>query len=289
MTDELNEIYYSVYMFNFINEKKYIGITTYNPEKRKREHLSCSRKLKPQYILHKAIKLYGEKSFEMTILEKTKNKDELKLLEKKYIKEYNTYFENGNGYNMTYGGEGNFGYKFTEEMKLKMSQKRKELIKNNPEIIKKWKESMKNFWTEDKKLSMSILKIEQIKNNPEIIEKWKESMKNYWTEDKKEKQSLLKKEQFNKNPELAKEISEIQKIRGNTLEGKIRGNPKPFNVYTLNGEHIGMFDYVPFVVNYILNEQKLLNNITEKTLGNSIRRVLSGKRNNTHGFSFKYI
>ena len=147
---------------------------------------------------------------------------------------------------------------------------------------------MKNYWTEERKLAMSILKKEQIKNNPQITEKWRES-RGEWTKEEKEKQSLLKKEQFVKNPELAKEISKRNKIRGSTLEGKIRGKPKPFIVHTLDGEYIGTYDYVPFAVNSILNEKKLLMDITENTFGKNIRRVLSGERNQTKGFTFKYI
>ena len=128
---------FAVYMFIFKNGKKYVGITIRNPEIRKNEHLSCSRNPKPKYLVHKAIKLHGEHSFEMIILATTDNKDELKSLEVKYIQEHNTYFENGLGYNMTLGGEGNFGYKFTDEIKLKMSQIRTELLKNNPEIVEK--------------------------------------------------------------------------------------------------------------------------------------------------------
>jgi len=167
MIDEINDENYIVYILIFTNGKKYVGITTRRCEERKREHLSCSRNENPKYILHKAIKLYGENSFDMIILETTKNVNELKLLEKKYIQLHNTYFENGLGYNMSLGGEGNFGYKFTDEIKLKMSQIRKELIKNNPEILEKWKETMKNYWTVEKKLAMSILKKEYYKNNPD--------------------------------------------------------------------------------------------------------------------------
>ena len=136
---------------------------------------------------------------------------------------------------------------------------------------------------------MSLLKKEQIKNNPQIIEKWKESMKNYWTEEKKNELSLLKKEQFKNNPELSKQISERQTIRGNTLEGKKRGDPKSFDVHNLNGEYIATYDFVPYAVNDLINEKKLLNDITENSLGKSIRRVLLGERNHTKGFTFKYI
>jgi group I intron endonuclease len=276
-----------VYVIIFKNGKKYVGITTNNPTKRKIEHISCSRVAKPKYLLHKAIKLYGENSFEMNILSTTHDKDKLRLLEIKYIQEENTYFENGFGYNMSRGCEGNFGYKFTDEAKLKMSQFRKELFKNNPSILEKWKETMKNYWTEEKKMAMSLLKKEQHKNNPSIVEKWRES-RGEWTDEQRKEQSLLKKEQFKNNPALAKEISNRNKIRGNTLEGKIRGKPKPFDVHNLNGEFIGTYNYVPFAVNDILNEKKLLNDTTEKTLGSSIRRVLSGERNHTKGFTFIY-
>jgi group I intron endonuclease len=288
MIDEINDKNCTVYMLIFTNGKKYIGITTRSPEERRREHIYCSRNKTPKYILHKSIKLYGENSFDMIILETTTNVSELKLLEQKYIQEHNTYFQNGLGYNMTLGGEGNFGYKFTDEIKMKMSLIRKELIKDNPEILEKFKKSMKNYWTEEKRLAMSIHKKEYYINNPEAIEKWKES-RGEWTDEQRTNHSLIVKEKFKNDPERAKNISKRMKIHQNTLEGKIRGTPKPFNVHKKNGEYIGTYDYVPFAVNDILNERKLLSNITEKCFGSSIRRVLSGKRTHTKCMVFKYI
>ena len=279
---------YSVYALIFNNTKTYIGLTTRSIEIRKKEHISCSIRKNPKYLLHKAIKKYGEESFEMITLETTNNKDELKMLEKKYIKEYNSYFENEIGYNMSLGGEGNFGYKFTDEIKIKMSQIKKEMYKNNPILIEEWKQKIKKYWTNENKQKMSNLKKEQHKNNPQIVEKWRKS-RGEWTEDQRIKHQLIVKNNFEKNPERAKQISERMKIFGNTLEGKIRGDPKPFNVHNLNGVYIGTYNYVPFAVNDILNEKKLLNDISEITLGKNIRRVLSGERNHTKGFMFKYL
>ena len=287
MVDQIEGIL-TVYMFIFKNNKKYVGITTRPPEKRKSEHISCSGKPNPTFLVHKAIKLYGNDSFEMVILATTTCKDDLCSLEQKYIQEYNTYFENGMGYNMTLGGEGNFGYKFTDEVKLKMSQSKKTFLQNNPQHIEHHKAVMKKYWTDENKLAMSILKKEQLRNNPEIIEKQRKS-RGEWTDEQRAKCSLIVKEQFKKNPERAKQISIRTKIRGNTLEGKKRGNPKPFNVHLLNGEFIGTYDYVPFAVNDILNERRLLNDITEKTLGSNIRRVLTGTRTHTKGLTFKYV
>ena len=279
---------YSVYAFIFSNKKIYIGITIRCIEIRKKEHIYCSRKKNPKYLVHKAIKKYGEESFVMITLETTNNEDELKMLEKKYIKEYNSYFENEIGYNMSLGGEGNFGYKFTDEIKIKMSQIKKEMYKNNPILIEEWKQKIKKYWTNENKQKMSDLKKEQHKNNPQIVEKWRKS-RGEWSDEQIIEHSLIVKENFEKNPERAKQISERMKIFGNTLEGKIRGEPKPFDVHSLNGVYIGTYNYVPFAVNDILNEKKLLNDITETTLGKNIRRVLSGERNHTKGFMFKYI
>ena len=277
-----------IYMFIFPNGKKYVGLTTHTPEKRKLEHLSCSRKSKPKYLVHKAIKLFGEDAFEMVILAHANNKNELTSLEQKYIQEYNTYFINGPGYNMTLGGEGVFGYKFTEEVKHKMSQAKKLFLKNNPTYIEIHKKRMSEYWNEDRKLAMSILKKEQIKNNPQITDKWRKS-RGEWTDEERTVHSLVVKENFKNNPERAKQISERMKIFGNTLEGKKRGRPKPFDVYDLNGKYIGTYDYVPFAINDILNEKKILNNVNAKSFGNSVRRVLTGERNHTKGLTFKYI
>ena len=122
MTDK---IYGIIYKISFPNGKKYIGQTRNSIKQRKGEHISCSRSNKPKYILHKAIKLYGEESFEMIEIANAINKEELNSLEIYYIKENNTYFKNGSGYNMTFGGEGNSGYVFTDEIKKKMSINKK--------------------------------------------------------------------------------------------------------------------------------------------------------------------
>ena len=282
-------VYGYIYIIIFPNDKKYIGQTTTSLKQRKCEHISCSRGKTPKYILHKAIKLYGEDLFEIKEIGNASNREELNSLEIYYIKEYNTYFKNGQGYNMTYGGEGSSGYTFTDEIKFNMSILKKEFLKTHPVYVTKFKEFMKEFWTDEQRLKMSILKKEQIKNNPEIIKKWRKS-RGEWTEEEKEKQSIIKKEQFKNNPELAKNISERMTIFGNTLEGKKRGDPKPFHVYDKKtGVKIGTYDYVPFAVNDILNEKKLLIDISEESLGKSIRRVLSGERNHTKGYTFTYI
>ena len=94
---------------NKFNGKVYIGKTTRSLEKRKEEHIKYAKKHK-NFILYRAINKYGIDNFEFEIIDETDNKNELTLLEQKYIKQYNSYigFEICNGYNMTRGGEGGF-------------------------------------------------------------------------------------------------------------------------------------------------------------------------------------
>jgi hypothetical protein len=187
---------------------------------------------------------------------------------------------------MTLGGEGTFGYVFTENDKLKMSQSKKEYIKNNSVYLINLQKASQNYWTIEKKEEMSMFKKEQIKNNPEITEKWRKT-RGEWTIEQKKEHSRIVKEKFAENPKRANDISERMKIFAKTLEGKKRGHPQPFIVH-LNGEYIGTYDYVPYAVDDILNK-KMLINICEKSFGKSIRRVLSGERNHTKGFTFSYI
>jgi group I intron endonuclease len=70
-------------------------------------------------LLNRAYKKYGENYFKREIIEYCEI-DELNNKEKLYIKQYNTKFPHG--YNLTDGGDGNKGLKFTKEQKQKISQ-----------------------------------------------------------------------------------------------------------------------------------------------------------------------
>ena len=70
-------------------------------------------------LLNRAYKKYGETYFKREIIEYC-DIDELNDKEKSYIKQYNTKFPHG--YNLTDGGDGNKGLKFTKEQKQKVSQ-----------------------------------------------------------------------------------------------------------------------------------------------------------------------
>ena len=115
---------YSIYKItNKINGKNYIGYTA-NWLERKKEHIRCAKK-GSKFLLHCAIRKYGEDSFEWELI--CQSKDSYHLLnemEPYFIKEYNSFYLTGHGYNMTWGGEGTRGPK-TEEHKRKIQASNK--------------------------------------------------------------------------------------------------------------------------------------------------------------------
>lgn len=113
-----NEIYK---ITNKINNKIYIGLTIQGVKVRFLHHLYEARSGSP-FPIHRAIRKYGEENFELEIVKSIESSEELKELEKFYIKEFkanNRQF----GYNMTEGGDGTFGRLHSEETKEKIRQK----------------------------------------------------------------------------------------------------------------------------------------------------------------------
>ena len=94
---------------NKINDKSYIGQTTYNIKKRSHEHIKFSEH-GSNTVFHKAIRKYGKENFEWELLRECNSIDELNKEEQHYIKKYDTFISNGNGYNMTVGGKNNVLY-----------------------------------------------------------------------------------------------------------------------------------------------------------------------------------
>lgn len=98
--------------------KSYIGKTINSLSQRKNEHLRKVKFSNHTNHFHNAIKKYGKDDFMWEIIDTCDDEDKLNSLEVKYIFEYDTY---NSGYNLTLGGEGQTGYKYTEEHSKKMS------------------------------------------------------------------------------------------------------------------------------------------------------------------------
>lgn len=106
---------YCVYCHtNKINGKKYIGITSQNPEKRWRN----GDGYKNNKYFYRSIKKYGWHNFFHEILYVDLRKEDAERLEIKLIAEYET-TNNEKGYNIEAGGNGT--EKFTDDIKSKIS------------------------------------------------------------------------------------------------------------------------------------------------------------------------
>jgi len=105
---------------NIVNGKKYIGRSN-NLNKRLKQHLfylkNKNYKKENRYLINSFHK-HGENNFKFYIVEKCLEEN-LSEREVFYIKEWNTKVPNG--YNLTDGGEGTSGYKFTDEQKKNLS------------------------------------------------------------------------------------------------------------------------------------------------------------------------
>ena len=95
---------------NDINDKVYIGKTVYTVNQRFKRHLQDARNYKCNSKLHRAILKYGEEHFYPIMIEKCSDK-EASDKEKYYIQLYDSV---KNGYNISYGGEGESQVDFQE-------------------------------------------------------------------------------------------------------------------------------------------------------------------------------
>lgn len=152
---------YRVYLItNLVNDKKYVGITHNSIEHRFQEHLQKSRMESSNWILHRALRKYGQDNFKLELLEDNVPKDIIGERENYYI---NLYDSLNHGYNMTAGGAGISGYTFTKEC-VKARTKKIITPERNAKISKALKG--KPFKEEHKKkLSIGMKKFHETHDN----------------------------------------------------------------------------------------------------------------------------
>lgn len=113
---------YLLYLLeNKINNKKYVGQTMRSLDVRIKQHLKDAES-GSNYLIHRAIRKYGIDNFNISVIKQDIEDKDIDDLEKFYIDEFNTYYENGFGYNQTLGGRGTKGYIFTEEIRSKIGR-----------------------------------------------------------------------------------------------------------------------------------------------------------------------
>lgn len=172
---------YVVYMHTSPSNKRYIGITSQNPERRWRKN---GYGYKDHLYFWRAIQKYGWDNFKHDILFTGLTKDEAEQKEVELIAYYHSNNVNF-GYNMSIGGEsGSKGYKYTDEQKKRMSDVHKGerngmYGKHHTEdsIEKVRVKHLRENLSSDTIYKMSIAKKGK-KRNPESIKKQVEAISN---------------------------------------------------------------------------------------------------------------
>lgn len=123
---------HSIYLArNKMNGMSYIGATSSPVCHRMSRHKHGAIKRNEGGLFGAAIREFGWDSFEWSVVSTTDNRDELMALEQQAIAFYNTF--EPNGYNMTFGGDGTWGLKRTEEDSRNRSRKLKQYF-SRPEV-----------------------------------------------------------------------------------------------------------------------------------------------------------
>ena len=113
---------YKIYLItNIENKKQYVGITKFSLEERFSQHIKWG------FILTEAIQKYGHQKFSIKLIEEVESAERVYELEQYYIKQYDTKVPNG--YNLTDGGDGIFGWEASEEYRQECSERVKQLHK----------------------------------------------------------------------------------------------------------------------------------------------------------------
>jgi hypothetical protein len=308
-----------IYKIQFPNGKHYIGLTTTSLEQRTKEHKYCAKSGDTK-CLYNALRKYNiVDTFELIEIDTADTEEELCEKEIGYIIEYNSYYMNKNGYNMTYGGEGTTGYVHTEEQREKQSkisklqwesqearQKISQIIKKhfeNPEARQKNSEAQKKRFENPEEIQKN--REAQIKrfDNPEARQKNSESQKKRYENPEQRKAHSERMKTLFENPEAIKKCSEAQKKRFENPEERQKmsemkkkqfednpeiqtkrldamGKNKPFDVFK-DGVFINTFTYQFQAKEYLQKEYEITSNI-------KISEVLAGRQKNSGGFVFKY-
>ena len=113
---------HNIYLItNIENKKQYVGITKFTIKERFLQHTRRG------FLLTEAINKYGEEKFSVDLIEEVESIAIAYEFEQYYIKQYNTKVPNG--YNLTDGGDGAYGWIISDEDRKRRSKVMKRLHK----------------------------------------------------------------------------------------------------------------------------------------------------------------
>jgi len=117
----MENLNFTIYLIrNIVNNKVYVGKTSRPLFTRIKEHLRFSN---PGHALHRAIKKYGQNCFTVEVLaERIESLKKANITEISLIQSYQANNKKY-GYNLTSGGDGIVGYKWTAAQLMQMSER----------------------------------------------------------------------------------------------------------------------------------------------------------------------
>jgi group I intron endonuclease len=108
---------------NKVNGKIYIGYDSAWPNRRY-QHIWESSRRPTGVVFHQAIKKYGADQFEWSIEYESSDPDfTLNIMEGYFIRLYQSHYSTGKGYNMSYGGEGQIGFRHSPDTIAKFKRR----------------------------------------------------------------------------------------------------------------------------------------------------------------------
>ena len=204
----------SIYKIVFPNGKHYIGLTTTSLKQRQKEHKICAKNETKQHLVYRSLRCHNMvDTFELVEIDTADTLEELCKKEIEYIQIYNSYYMDGNGYNMTLGGEGTNGYVYTEEDKQKNSERQKKYYEDNPEEKEQMKKISQDFWNKpDSHETMSKIRLIS-HNTPQAKQNIRDGIKKYYEETPgaREKNSEALTKHHKEHPETGEKVSESLK------------------------------------------------------------------------------
>ena len=241
---------------NKVNGKRYVGITTTSVDLRWYQHCWLAANGGSQ-ALYRAIRKHGADRFQVETIDTADNLEDLLAKERLNIERLGTFTKKGNGYNMTLGGDGVFGFEFSDETRAQMAASALARF-SDPEERERQRKRQERYWTESAR-ALQAAKIAQVHAaNPEQArlhsefmkqhcdpeemrrrsrllwdapgsrERHKERQTAYWSEDaNRQKRSREIKARFADNPQYAKNISAAKK-RQHEERPKIGANHSEF-------------------------------------------------------------
>jgi len=254
---------YSVYIHTSPSGKRYVGITSQKPERRWRS----GEAYKTNRYFYNAIHKYGWDNIHHEIVSTNLTEQEAKTLEISLIAKHNT-TNPDNGYNQTVGGDGITGYKFTNEQRIKRSEKMS------------GKQNALGYTFTDEQLAYHI----DVRRAYEFRENASIKQSKYLLNN--EQASTRLKRWESENPELVQErqrkstetnrTEERRAAASEKSKGNMNAKRVPVVQMTLSGEVIKIWRSTAEAAKEL------------KLISSSITSVCRGKRTKTGGFRWMY-